>query len=133
MDWKEEYSVGIKEIDTQHKELLSLFSRIMDSVEQGLQWSEVHYRIVELRNFASFHFDFEEALLRLYGCPETDAHVEFHKQFFAKLHDIEKRSLLDEVKREMFKFLFDWLFGHILTTDKAYAKHILSGAKIVAA
>jgi hemerythrin-like metal-binding protein len=133
MEWKEEYSVGIKEIDTQHKELISLFSRITDSVEQELQWSEVHYRIVELRNFASFHFDFEEALLRLYGCPEADGHVEFHKQFFAKLNDIEKRSLLDEVKQEMFKFLFDWLFGHILTTDKAYAKYILSGAKVVAA
>ena len=33
MKWANEYSIGIEEIDSQHKELLALFSAVEDQVK----------------------------------------------------------------------------------------------------
>jgi hemerythrin-like metal-binding protein len=131
MQWKTEYSIGIEEIDEQHKELINLFSSVADAVSAEMKWSEIHFRIVTLRNFATFHFEFEEALMRLFGYAENQAHAEFHRGFFAKLSAFESHSIHEGVKGEVVKLLCDWLFGHILTSDKDYAKHILAGAAVV--
>ena len=131
MEWKAEYSVGLREIDDQHKELLSLFCRVTDVVGDAKSWTDVHYRIVELRTFAAYHFEFEEALMRMFGYAEHDRHADSHKQFFIKMAEFEKHSILGEAKQEMLQFLFDWLFSHIMKSDKAYAQHILSGAAVV--
>jgi len=131
MVWKDEYSVGLHEIDVQHKELLSLFTRVTDVLEESSSWTDVHYRIVELRTFAAYHFQFEEALMRMFGYAEHAGHAEFHQQFFVKIAEFERHSILGDAKREMLQFLFDWLFSHILKSDKDYAQHILSGAPVV--
>lgn len=126
MMWKDEYSVGLEEIDSQHKELLDLFSRLMASVNGGRTWSEIHFRIVELRNFADFHFEFEEALMRMFDYPGIDNHANSHRGFFDKLDAIERTSILNQVQDEIIELLFYWLSYHIMSGDKAYAKHILS-------
>lgn len=131
MEWKAEYSVGLREIDDQHKELLSLFCRVTDALGEVQSWSDVHYRIVELRTFAAYHFEFEEALMRMFGYAGHEQHADSHKQFFIKLAEYEKHSILGDAKQEMLQFLFDWLFSHILKSDKAYAQHILAGAPVV--
>lgn len=131
IEWKDEYAIGIKEIDSQHKELVSLFSKISGSIQSDLPWSEIHFQIVELKTFATFHFEFEEALMRLFGYTEHETHADAHQVFFDKLHAIEQSSIRDEVKQEVVRLAFDWLFAHIATADKAYAKHILGGAAVV--
>lgn len=131
MEWKAEYSVGLREIDEQHMELLSLFCRVTDVLDDARSWSDVHYRIVELRTFAAYHFEFEEALMRLFGYSERDSHGDSHKQFFIQLAEFERHSILGDVKQEVLQFLFDWLFSHIMKSDKAYAQHIISGAPVV--
>lgn len=130
MEWKDEYAIGIKEIDAQHKELISLFSRVTDAVAQSLPWSDIHFRVLEVKNFAAFHFEFEEALMRLFGYPQTDDHSNGHKQFVAKMNEIEKSSIADDVKQEVVTFLVKWLFDHILKSDRAYAQYILAGASV---
>ncbi len=130
MEWQDKFSLGIKEIDAQHRKLIGFFSSVMAAIEEDLGWSEIHYRIVALRNFAAFHFEFEEAMMRLFGLDANDAHAESHQQFFVKLSAIEQTSILAEVKREMVALELDWLFGHILTEDRDYAHRILAGATI---
>jgi hemerythrin len=133
IEWKDEYSVGLQEIDNQHRQLLALFGRVAESLRDAASWSELHYRIVELRSFAEFHFEFEEALMRMFGYVEQAQHADSHKQFFVRMAEFEKNSILGETKQDMLKFLFDWLFSHILKSDKAYAQYILSGAPVVKA
>ncbi len=131
MEWQAEYSVGLREIDDQHKELLSLFCRVVEGLGESRRWMDIHYRIVELRTFAAYHFEFEEALMRMFGYSEQDRHGDSHKQFFIQMAEFEKHSILGEAKQEMLQFLFDWLFSHIMKSDKVYAQHILSGASVV--
>lgn len=131
MEWKDVYSLGIEEIDTQHRELISLFKRIVETAETGARWDTVHYQVMDLRRFAEFHFEFEEALMRMYGYRELDDHALSHQAFFTRLNEIEHSTNKDYVQKEMLRFLSDWLMKHILVADKSYALHMLLGASIV--
>lgn len=135
MEWKDSYSLGIAEIDNQHKGLLRKFTAIENAISSGKGWSVVHYAVVELRKQASAHFQFEEALLRLFGFPQPElmAHSKEHEYFFVKLDEIERHSLNDSAEQEMVGFLSSWLTKHILVTDRAYAGFILAGAQVVRA
>lgn len=131
MDWKSKYSLGIEEIDAQHKLLLGHFAKITAAVLENAAWSEVHYLIVDLRKFAEFHFEFEEALMRLYGYHRSAEHATTHREFFEQLDRIERSSIVATVKHEVVRFLCDWLTKHILVVDRDYAQYILAGAPLM--
>lgn len=133
MEWKDSYSLGIAEIDSQHKGLLRKFTAIENAITSKKGWSVVHYAVVELRKQASAHFQFEEALMRLFGFPQPEliAHNKEHEFFFVKLDEIERHSLKDSAEQDMINFLRSWLTNHISGTDRAYAGYILAGAQVV--
>lgn len=131
MDWRQEYSLGIAEIDTQHQRLLRQFTQIEDAFRRGCSWTDTHYLILDLIEFAKFHFEFEEALMRLFAAPATESHVAEHRQFFIMLQEIEQHSLNQAAETEMVEFLRSWLKNHILGSDRKYAAWILAGAKVV--
>lgn len=131
MEWKDQYSVGIQEIDDQHRKLIDLFSTIEKATRLQSGWRDILYGIVALKGYAKTHFDFEEGLMRLYGYSQTVEHEELHRYFFANLEAIANKSHNDAVANELAKFLFDWLTNHIEGADRGYARHILSGAPIV--
>jgi len=133
MKWKNEYSLGIQEIDNQHKQLLHSFSVIEDAINlnPGREWASIHYSIVELQHLARMHFSFEESLMRLFGYPKTKEHSSEHEYFFVKIREIESHSIRNSMELEMLEFLRVWLTKHILGIDRDYARHILSGAVIV--
>lgn len=131
MEWSDEYSLGIQEIDDQHKHLLVIFSQIERAIRLQRGWMEIFYEVVDLKSFAKMHFEIEEALMRLYAYGESAAHAEEHRYFFIKLAEIEGRSLDGSVGSELLTFLCDWLKDHIQGSDKGYAEHILSGAPLV--
>jgi hemerythrin len=132
VDWQDSYSIGIQEVDAQHKRLLQLFSSVTDRAGGG-SWSDLHLQVIALRDFARFHFGFEEALMRLFGFDESPAHALLHQEFFARLEDIERRALQGNVENEMVRFLCDWFTGHIRHCDRRYADFILSGAPVIKA
>ncbi|OIR08442.1 bacteriohemerythrin [mine drainage metagenome] len=131
MEWKNEYSVGILEIDDQHKLLLCGFTAIEESIRLGEGWSNTHYAILELNQLARMHFTFEEAIMHLFGYPETEAHQHEHQHFFSRMASIERHSLKKSAEVEMVQFLRGWLTSHILGSDRGYVKHIFSGAQVV--
>ncbi|OIR15907.1 bacteriohemerythrin [mine drainage metagenome] len=131
MEWKDEYSVGILEIDDQHKLLLRSFTAIEESIRLDQGWSNTHYAILDLNQLARMHFTFEEAIMHMFGYPETEAHQNEHQQFFSRMASIERHSLKKSAEVEMVQFLRSWLTMHILGSDRGYAKHIFSGAQVV--
>ncbi len=131
MHWKEEYSIGIEEIDNQHRVLLDYFSLIEDSVAGGGSWSSLHFILIQLHDFARIHFSVEEALMRMYAYPGSNDHISQHQGFFAKVKELEQQSLTADVTKGTVEFLHHWLLQHITKADKGYAQHIANGAPIV--
>lgn len=132
MQWKPEYSIGIKEIDDQHEGLIAQFSKVEKIVTARHNWEQTHYAIVELTQAARRHFDFEEALMRLFGIPGAEKHKTDHEYFFIKMAEIEQHSLRASAETEMIKFLYAWLRDHILVADRQdYAEFILGITPVV--
>ena len=131
MHWKAEYSVGIDEIDKQHRVLLDYFNLIEDAVAAGGTWSSLHFILIQLHEFARIHFSVEEALMHLFGYPEVADHMGLHQAFFIKLKELEQQSLKTDVTKGTVEFLHNWLVQHILGADKGYARHIAGGAQVV--
>lgn len=133
MEWQPAYSVGIAEIDNQHRELLGHFSAISEAILDKKSWSDIHFEIIELKEFAYFHFRFEDALMSLYGCPQRERHNSIHDQFLREIESYERSSLSQINDQAVMQLFGDWLVKHIQGDDRAYAQRILSGAKIVLA
>jgi hemerythrin len=131
MEWKDEYSLGILEIDNQHKLLLRSFTAIEESIKLEHGWSVTHYAIIELLQLVRMHFSFEEALMHMFAYPGSKKHKKEHQRFFDHLEKIERQSLKKSAEVQMVQFLEDWLTTHILGTDRGYANHIFSGAQVV--
>lgn len=68
MEWKKEYSVGIHEIDKQHKTLIESISGIEPAVAQ-YDLRSADAALVCLADLAHAHFALEEILMRIHDYP----------------------------------------------------------------
>jgi hemerythrin len=123
--WRNEYSLGIDEIDEQHKVLVNCISSLETSIEdpdEKQRWAAIHYAIVQLSDYTRIHFTVEESVMRILGYPGLDAHIEQHRVFVSYLKDVERKSITHDVREdEIVSFLRKWLLTHIVNEDRQYA------------
>lgn len=130
MSWTDSLLTGIDEIDEQHQVLFDVLARLELAVSSEDKWSAVHFAIVELTNFMNIHFAVEEALLRLHGYPDLDAHIAAHRAFSVDLAKIKQHSIRQDVSDEMMVLVKTWLVEHIGVVDKAYVPHLRTAAVV---
>jgi hemerythrin len=120
--WNEKYSVGVKEIDLQHKKLTDLINGLHDAMKEG-KGKDVLARVLQdLINYAASHFATEEKYMTQFKYPAYPAHKGEHEKFVKKVLDLQKdfNSGTAVMTLEVMNFLKDWLFNHIQGTDKKY-------------
>lgn len=130
MSWTDSLLTGIHEIDEQHQVLFDVLARLELAVSSEDKWSAVHFSIVELTNFINIHFAVEEALMRMHGYPELEAHIAAHRAFSADLAIIKQHSIRQDVSDEMMVLVKNWLVEHIGVADKAYVPHLRTAAVV---
>ncbi|MFA4968084.1 MAG: bacteriohemerythrin [Sulfuritalea sp.] len=128
MGWTDNLLIGIHEIDQQHQVLFDVVARLEQAVSSEDKWSAVHFALVELNNFVNVHFAVEEALMRLHGYPDLEAHIAAHRAFSADLVEIKQHSIREDVSAEMMNMLKYWLVSHIGVVDRAYVPYLRTGA-----
>jgi hemerythrin-like metal-binding protein len=131
MQWQDSYSIGIEEIDSQHRMLLDNFTLVEEAIRRGGGWSEIHFPLRQLRVYAEMHFSTEESLMRMSDYPGTEQHIESHRNILQKLIELEKQSLQTDVCAELTAVLRNWLLGHIMHADLDYARHFANGGRIL--
>jgi len=125
MKWRTEFSVGIEEIDEQHKVLADCVTLIENAVIGKERWLAVHSALVRAADFARIHFAVEESLMRIHAYPALERHIVEHRKFSDVLESLQTRSLSADVSEEMIPFLRGWLEEHVPMHDKPYAAHFL--------
>lgn len=128
MSWDDKLSVGIEEIDNQHKALVSLLNQLHTAIHEKhgtTACMEILDRLVE---YTRVHFTVEESLMRILGYPEYEDHHEEHDKLIVQVVELQQKlkSGKANVSFELLHFLRGWLSHHILETDKAYAPFFLS-------
>jgi hemerythrin-like metal-binding protein len=124
IQWVDEYSVGNKEIDEQHK---VLFSMINDFFHQDNKEAAIML-FQSLSSYIDLHFEAEENLLRQINYPDTEEHINKHDELREKFQLL--RGKLDDydldVHHKIAMFLYNWLAKHILKADMEYKFYALS-------
>lgn len=123
VEWKDEYSVGIKSIDDDHRKLLNLINNFQTAVHYRTDKSFEKESLDEVIAYTKYHFDREENMMREAGYPDIEAHKTIHRAMIAKIEsflvDYDKRG--HEALEDVALYLKDWLVNHINGTDQEYS------------
>lgn len=128
--WKPEYSVGHREIDTQHKYLFELCRSLAAICKIAENRLSMEQALLSLLDYVDFHFSDEEKYYRDH--PEFELHRDIHQQFINQAKDFETRFHKHELDpEEVVTFLYKWLVDHIIGIDRRFFQEIetLEGAQ----
>ncbi len=121
--WKDQYSVGVEEMNRQHQKLIGMINDLHDAMSQGKGSSVLQDLLGRMSDYTSEHFKSEEELMSKYNYPGLDAQIQAHKAFVEKIHDFQQKFSKGQIllSLEVMSFLRDWLIQHIGKMDKEYA------------
>jgi hemerythrin len=91
--WKEEFSVGVVEVDYEHQELIDLINEVHLSVREGVTRQQVVAGLGEIYAQIAAHFALEEKVMRDMRYPAFPEHKTDHEALLDDLRDI-----MDEVE-----------------------------------
>lgn len=120
--WDETLSVGVAEIDGQHKRLVDMINELYDAMRQRKGKAILSQILDEMTEYAAVHFATEERYFVRYFYPETESHRKEHREFKKKVGELRARLEADEIgiAGEVIDFLSTWLKAHIKDSDKKY-------------
>lgn len=124
--WKENFSVNIASIDEQHKELFKIGNSLYEivSIKDGVdRYDEIVEAVHRLRDYAIYHFSFEEKMMKDNGYPKFLQHKRQHDSFISKVNSIDEEEIDERQKKigmDLIIFVANWIENHILKTDMEY-------------
>lgn len=123
IQWDQSLSVGIDEIDNQHKELFNRVNALLDACNQGKGKQVVGEIIDFLGDYVITHFGAEERYMQQYNYPDYDAHKAMHDGFIDSFGQLKKKFESEgpgiQLVLQTNRTVVDWLIKHIGNTDKA--------------
>ena len=124
--WRETFSVGVHEIDYDHKRLIELINRVVSASSYDLGVEYTHEIFDKLIDYTKYHFAREEVLMEQYKFPGMKKHIHQHRLFIGKIDEICNNldRSMNIAHHEVFIFLKSWLVKHICVHDKVLGVHI---------
>ncbi len=121
-EWKDAYSVGVPELDDQHRALIEIINSL-DAIER--EGGEISRVLDTLDWYVEEHFATEEKLLKQAGYADYEGHQAEHRKFetWLKSTRFYMRNAgpqSAEAAKEVSDYLKDWLAKHILVMDMDY-------------
>lgn len=120
--WNNSLSVGIPEIDQQHKQLIEQLNLLVDAMHANSGKEEIQRIVHFLDIYVAQHFSYEEGCMHRYKCPVASTNTAAHSQFINTLKRIKTQlnqkgpSLLLAI--EVNEQLLDWFVNHIKKIDR---------------
>lgn len=131
-EYDESFSVGIEEMDRQHKKLFDIINNLYVAMKNDAGASEITKVISDLISYAVYHLNEEEDMMETYNYSGTSAHKNIHRKITAEAVEIQKeynKSHSPVIATKLMLFLKDWLVGHIKTVDFKYAEELRGKVK----
>lgn len=119
LQWRDEFSLGIEEVDHEHRDMIELIARLQRELGKGAGQHEVIAYLGEIYAHIAAHFALEEKMMREARYPAYADHKEDHETLLDDLRDImdevEDDGILDEVR--LTNDLDRWFSDHFRTHD----------------
>ncbi|MGE5628134.1 MAG: bacteriohemerythrin [Solirubrobacterales bacterium] len=124
--WRNGFSCNIKEIDNQHKRLFEISSKlnILAPISSKINFNdEILEIIIELKDYAIYHFEYEEKMMQKFNYEDLEAHKLQHEAFINRVSELEQEQLQFssiEMINSIIDYVTGWITAHILKTDMNY-------------
>lgn len=117
--WDEILSVGVDEIDEDHRKLVNIFNILNHSVMAEESSDYLAATLAELINCTVWHFSHEERLMLKHHYEGIEEHKAEHQELIKSAKELQQEILQADkpVVDEHIEFLERWLTEHILTAD----------------
>lgn len=127
-EWNDKYSVGVRELDSQHKQLIAILSELYDAMQTGKANDVIGTIINKLVNYTKTHFTTEERYMSQYGYPDLAAQQREHAVFTDKVMKFKEDfdSGRTSMSVSVTSFVKDWLVSHISGSDQKYGPFLNS-------
>lgn len=121
--WSNAYSVGVEEIDIQHRRLFEIVNNYLESAGTGDQ-SAPEKLLINIVEFTDTHFKTEEKYFDLFHYPESENHKKMHREFRTKVmgfvSNYRSRGTVNTVI--IMDALKKWIIDHTLIYDRKYVR-----------
>ncbi|HOA55712.1 MAG TPA: bacteriohemerythrin [Clostridiales bacterium] len=126
--WTPDLSVGVKNIDEQHKIWFEKANELFEAGKQQRAKEYINTMIDFLDEYTKKHFSDEESYMEEIGYPELDAQKKAHASFINDLAKLKKDyndgggNLLVILNAN--KMVINWLTNHIRHMDKKIGDYV---------
>jgi hemerythrin-like metal-binding protein len=129
MNWKEEYRIGISDLDRDHQHLLGKINQLIAAVRNDDGDLDIKEMLIAIAKDVREHFDVEETLMVEHQYPFRAEHMAQHTAYRNNIN----RLLIDlEIHREkreylalrMNRLMLEWLVNHTTQVDRHLARYL---------
>lgn len=119
VEWRDEFKIGIEDVDFEHKELIDLINQSFNDASQKDSNMAVMYFLGEIYSKISAHFALEEMHMKKLNYDQYDGHKQDHEQLLDDILNImdEYGDTANINKEEFSKRLNEWFINHFKTKD----------------
>jgi hemerythrin len=126
--WNDLLSIGVEEIDDQHKRIFDTFNVFMAACRAGHGTEKLNDLLWFLSSYVATHFANEERLMQKIGFPGYQEHHQRHTDFVAEIDKLMGRFVQEGPTEELValvkKFISIWLTDHISVMDWNIGQYI---------
>ncbi len=126
LQWDTGWSLGIAELDDQHRILSDLVNTLHGFLEQKQDDEKVAMMLHRLIEYGAAHFSAEEQLMVGSGFPDFEEHRLEHNRFIKTVADFTE-DLAEgrgDVVEKAVEFIHDWFFNHVDKTDRRFVPYL---------
>jgi len=126
LQWRDDLSVGIDFMDTDHQKLLELLIELSGLLRPGESQAAALEKLDEIIEFSRQHFRLEERLMMESHYGQFEQHKQTHETLLREIvtHRQQLTEGDEDVRHEIMDFLEHWLVGHIVDSDKQLGTYL---------
>jgi hemerythrin len=128
INWRNEFSVGVAEMDEQHKKLLGMINRLIEEQHSLTDPKTIAELLTAMTDYAQIHFRAEEYLMAEYGYDQKANQEKMHQAFIDKTISFYSATDIGPniLSTALLDYLGSWLVSHILREDMKYKEFFRS-------
>ena len=130
--WTDELSVGIPEIDAEHKHFIMLINELNAAIISRMGIEEIKRCMYAIVDDAVTHFAHEERLFKEWNYPEAAQHALRHAEAIEYFHNLTEGFERSETDFECINAglkVKQALIGHLLAEDMKYRDFLRKNGK----
>lgn len=128
IQWSDNFDVGVPVLDDGHHALLARLDDLYTAVEAEAPASDLLTHLEGIEAAADSHYREEEAEMRRFGYPKTDAHAAIHARSLDEIRSLIRRLRDGDASLTLLQVrhtLYFWFHKHFLDEDADFSRFLL--------